>query len=230
MLDTNEVNETAIGTEGIAASPLAALVQSRIALLALKTKLLTEIGNAGPFQEALEITMRPPRPRKEAVAVLNRYVRELSAAKEAEWRTNGVVGLMAGYFIMRQFTEIDPRDGIAKGRLRTTLLLNPNPLASRRHQWLNSVYWPNLSCDIDGNRYFRRNVFISLKVVKDNAEIALEISNAFSDPPMLMALGSFDRLGLTSVWVKPYGNARRLPVRQVVNNCSPENFPITSCF
>jgi hypothetical protein len=119
------------------------------------------------------------------------------------------VGLVGGYFLTRAFTEIDPTDGIAKGRVRSILLLPPNPRGPGRHAWLNSVYWPNLSCDIEGNHYFRRNVMITLEVVNDAGAIVQEMDAAFADPEMLLALGSFGRLGLKDVWLKPYLSKKR---------------------
>lgn len=200
MLDKNERNEVAV-TESVWATQSA---WQAPASQPDKAQLIQTIRNAGPYQQALQITLRPPRPRREAVAALDKYVRELSAAKEVQWPTHMQVGSVAGYFLTRKFTEIDPRDGIAKERMRSILLLPPNGKSDGRHAWLNSVYWPGLSCDIDGNYYFRRSVMIALEVVNDAIAVTQEMDAAFADPPMLLALGSFGRLGLEDVWLKPY--------------------------
>ena len=200
MLERKERNEVEI-TESVATTQQPWQAPSS---QADKGALESAIRNAGPYQQALQITLRPPRPRREAVAALDNYIRELSAAKEAEWRAHMAMGSVWGYFFTRKFKEIDPRDGIAKERMRSILLLPQNEKAHGRHTWLNSVYWPNLSCDIEDNHYFQRNVMIALEVVNDATAITQEIDDAFADPEMLLALGSFGRFGLEDVWMKPY--------------------------
>jgi len=216
MLNRNEENEIAqheysgidsgIAFHHDASSPS---VQTTTSAPQDKAELIKRILAAGPFQEALQIQMRPPRPRLEVVAALKGYVYERSAAKEAMFEGNPPLGSVTGYFITRHFTEIDPRDGIEKGRMRTTLLINPNTKGTRRNDWLNSVYLPHLSCDIDDKFYFRYRGLVSLEVVKDSTAIANEIDAAFAEDSKIMALGTFERLGIHEVWVKPYHQKKK---------------------
>ena len=154
------------------------------------------LNHAAPFQEAFIVDISPQPHLDEVCMALSSYFVEVAALKEDRWKGNEQVGRVAGYFFMRQLTEFEPIVGFNITKLRTTLLLSPNP-NGLDNCWLKSIKLPHLAYNAAGDYYFNRSVLLTCRILTKKNEIANEGNNSLNVNTTILRWGKFDETGLT---------------------------------